>query len=248
MVNGSGLFTNIARGVPLHTLTFATPEDRRSRMLDLFRRLNGTAILSAAIFDLLTCQCDRHADNVFVSDGGITLIDNDQMLGTSWRRCAADSIFLPTTQKHEINVHGFFWTMRSRFPDARPKGYPNPQLMFDYRCHVEGGELGTRYPPQVSQCLRRLAGMDVLQVSDHYGFNAKEAGMLKMRAHDMLARGFEWTLEHGQPLNPPSLRYKPQPPCCSMTHVRKDVFVCDTPWEPTLDNGTKLEWRRPPGR
>lgn len=45
------------------------------------------------MFDLLTAQCDRHAENVFVDEGGrLTLIDNDQMLGDSWRTCGVDSI------------------------------------------------------------------------------------------------------------------------------------------------------------
>jgi hypothetical protein len=33
----------------------------------------------AAIFDLLTSQCDRHAQNIFIAeDGGIKLIDNER--------------------------------------------------------------------------------------------------------------------------------------------------------------------------
>lgn len=55
--------------------------------------------MQAAIFDLLTSQCDRHAENVFVDNKlRLTLIDNDQMMGESWRKCGVDSIFLPTTQ------------------------------------------------------------------------------------------------------------------------------------------------------
>jgi hypothetical protein len=35
-----------------------------------------------AVWDLLTAQCDRHAENVFIDvDGNIQLIDNDKALG-----------------------------------------------------------------------------------------------------------------------------------------------------------------------
>ena len=45
----------------------------------LFNTINRTQALLGAVFDLLTCQCDRHPENVVLSDagGGISLIDND---------------------------------------------------------------------------------------------------------------------------------------------------------------------------
>ena len=75
--------------------------------LDLAAPCYLPACLQAAIFDLLTSQCDRHAENVFLlaaphgaadASPRMTLIDNDQMLGEAWRPCGVDSIFLPTTQ------------------------------------------------------------------------------------------------------------------------------------------------------
>ena len=48
----------------------------------------------AAVFDLMTGQCDRHPNNVIVSNTTFALIDNDQSLGYG-RECMYDSIFLP---------------------------------------------------------------------------------------------------------------------------------------------------------
>jgi hypothetical protein len=36
----------------------------------LNNRLNGTRVVRGAIFDLLTSQCDRHAQNVFLQVSG----------------------------------------------------------------------------------------------------------------------------------------------------------------------------------
>ncbi len=61
----------------------------------------------AAMFDLLTSQCDRHAQNIFVTESGqLALIDNESSLGVWRRTCAFDSILLPTTQKQEISRLG----------------------------------------------------------------------------------------------------------------------------------------------
>lgn len=35
---------------------------------------------------------------------------------------------------------------------------------------------------------------------------------------DLLERGFEWTLLWGTPTNPPPMRYKLAPKCCSMAY------------------------------
>ena len=38
----------------------------------------------------------------------------------------------------------------------------------DYRCYVEGGKLGTKYPPQMKQCMQRMVEMTVPQLQSHY--------------------------------------------------------------------------------
>ena len=48
-------------------------------------------------------QCDRHAQNVFVDEGGqMKLIDNEVALQDAWKDCGVDSILVPTTQKYNI--------------------------------------------------------------------------------------------------------------------------------------------------
>lgn len=60
-------------------------------------------MVRAALLDLLTSQCDRHAQNVFIDDKGqLTLIDNQQGMKFNWHKCGSDSIFLPGTQKNEV--------------------------------------------------------------------------------------------------------------------------------------------------
>ena len=46
----------------------------------------------------------------------------------------------------------------------------DPQLLFDYRCYLPGGRehMGTEYPPEIQQCLKRIAGMTVKEVQKHY--------------------------------------------------------------------------------
>ena len=46
-----------------------------------------------------------------------------------------------------------------------------------------------------------------MQVQEHYGVAQRKAALvLRRRSHDMLTKGFEWTLEHGSPQNAP--KYK----------------------------------------
>lgn len=50
--------------------------------------------------DLLTAQCDRHAENIFVDQhGGLQFIDNDRALGVV-THCGADSVLLPGGRYH----------------------------------------------------------------------------------------------------------------------------------------------------
>lgn len=63
----------------------------------------------AAIFDLLTSQNDRHAQNLFINpDGTLSLIDNERAFYEN-QHFAIDSILLPTTKKYTINVMENSW-------------------------------------------------------------------------------------------------------------------------------------------
>jgi hypothetical protein len=125
----------------------------------------------AAIWDLLTMQCDRHGQNVYIDEfGHLTLIDLDQSFGDGWRICGSDSIFLPTTQKHAITFLGYSYVMKQ--PPKDPSEYPSTsaalESAFDYRCHAPGGVIGFNYPPKVEKCLRKISQMTYRQVHLFY--------------------------------------------------------------------------------
>lgn len=89
----------------------------------------------AAIFDLLTSQCDRNAGNVFVSkDGHISLIDNTDGLGKG-RSCSGlhtlSSLFLPSTAEHTYLAVGKGYA-KSGVESLRLTN-PDPLVMMDYR-------------------------------------------------------------------------------------------------------------------
>ena len=125
-------------------------------------RLSSAEVTLAAIWDLLTMQCDRHGQNVHVdASGHLTLIDLDQAFGDAWRVCGADSIFLPTTQKHAIQNLGYWYVMKFK---EEPQSTVGLQHRLDYRCHVERGAIGTDYPAPVARCLRAIDTMSPDQV------------------------------------------------------------------------------------
>jgi hypothetical protein len=66
--------------------------------------------------------------------------------------------------------------------------HADPQLLLDYRCWVEGGEVGKNYPPKMKQCLARIAGMTHTEVEREYGMpNNKTAFNLWQRAKGVYA-------------------------------------------------------------
>jgi hypothetical protein len=69
------------------------------------------------------------------------------------------------------------------------KANKNPMLLLDYRCYVEGGEVGTRYAPRLRECLANLSAMTPQEVKSHYGFPKINAGkILNKRAKGALRR------------------------------------------------------------
>ena len=62
-----------------------------------------------------------------------------------------------------------------------------------------------------------------LQVQGAFGLGKHyKAARLQRRASDMLERGFEWTLLHGEPQNPNAHRYPLMPPCCKFEVTGRD--------------------------
>ena len=59
-----------------------SPPMKPELMLDIFHNINRTEIKLAALFDVLTSQCDRHQQNIFITkDRQMRVIDNDQVGG-----------------------------------------------------------------------------------------------------------------------------------------------------------------------
>jgi len=242
-IHWHGLAMEEARGITLHALNWG----RHWRLaIDLLQeRLNRTAVAAAALWDVLTAQCDRHAENVFIDDAGdIQVIDNDKALGVI-AKCGYDSMFVPGTRYHSIMRVGFWGQHADKYRSYRKvaefcHGPIDPRVVMDYRCAVDGsasdgGVMGTAYPPSMERCMRRIAGMSgPEEVMDAYGLsNPLRASILHNRSKDLIERGFEWTLEHGLPTNGPRVATYPQTACCNLM-VWKRMITCDKCWSPLL--------------
>ncbi|EFJ50201.1 hypothetical protein VOLCADRAFT_89086 [Volvox carteri f. nagariensis] len=163
-----GLWMEYVEGVSLENVLFKGVPKRLplETIADLFNnRLNTTRVIRAAIFDLLTSQCDRHAQNLLIQeDGNFKLIDNESCLQHMWRNCAFDSVLVPTTQKQEIVRLANHYVLKLPTVtggNAIPHAFADPRLLFDYRCYLPDGreQMGTKYPPQIGTCLKRVASM-----------------------------------------------------------------------------------------
>jgi len=245
------LWMEQAEGISLENLVrLGDPMMHPNEFLEIMHdRLNKTRIVHAAMFDLLTSQCDRHAQNIFIAeDGGIMLIDNERAFyENKW--CAIDSILLPTTKKFTINVMENSWVHKFKdWGDKEPKCWANVPLLLDYRCYVDGGELGTNYPPKLNRCLRKIRSLGVEDLQLEYGLPDMTATLaLRNRSVDMLEHGFEHALTLGYPRNPNPWRYRFAPPCCKIKHT--DTYRCAHDWQPDVgvpwgDPVSGGEWKR----
>jgi len=232
-----GLWMERAPGLSLNQLAYLGRRDLvETLILKLLQEnLNTSLVIQAAIYDLLFAQCDRHAQNVFIDESGkIKLIDNLQTLRYNWEHCAQDSIFLPGTQKSEIVRYG--GNSVSKRLNAKRRRAVNPLVLLDYRCYAPKGKIGVAYPPQVTQCLRKLSALSPVEMRDKYGFtDTYIAEHLVTRAADMLSRGFEWTLKRGKPKNRSPLRFKWQQPCCKLRYNKKTGLECAHAWNVTAE-------------
>ncbi|GLI62170.1 hypothetical protein VaNZ11_004750 [Volvox africanus] len=231
-----GLWADIADGVSVQNIQEAgKPPLRPDLMLSLFStRINHHELVQGAIFDLLFSQCDRHQQNIFLTETGkFWLIDNDQVYATAWRKCGIDSLLVPTTQKFMINHLGFFYVLK--YPHANPPRAPvkflSPMLLLDYRCHVPGGSIGKNFTTELNECLTHISSLSAEVIQEQYGYPVlRMADAVRNRSRDLINNGYEWTLLYGQPTNQPMHRYKIAPKCCAM-HWNSSVhnYECDTP-------------------
>ncbi|KAG2495164.1 hypothetical protein HYH03_006771 [Edaphochlamys debaryana] len=235
-INWLGLWADIADGVSVQNLQEAgKPQLKPETLIEVFSKtINHHELIQGAIFDLLFSQCDRHQQNIFLTETGkFWLIDNDQVYATAWRRCGIDSLLAPTTQKFMINHLGFFYVLK--YPQKNPPrggaSFLTPLLLMDYRCHVEGGAIGTNFTPELKECLSHIAGMTSKDIHEQYGYPAlRMADAVRNRSRDLLAHGYEWSLLYSQPTNQAMHRYKIAPKCCQMSYnhsIRN--YICETP-------------------
>ncbi|KFM24877.1 hypothetical protein F751_1756 [Auxenochlorella protothecoides] len=231
------LLSDRAKGIPLQLLqgSWHWPA---YQLQDIWRRIPSEHVVQAAIFDLLVGHCDRHPDNVFVTDDGrMTLIDNDQIQGNI-PGCLYESFFLPRCTKHEILINGFGWATQRHFqknvlPDVRP----SPLAFFDYRCHAAGGAVGTAFPGALPTCLAKLGGKDGLRNALDLGFSRRHAEHLAARAALLVEQGLEGAIASLAEARPAADRIPLQPACCA---VNSQGF-CATEFRPDLGNGTLRE-------
>eukprot|EP00798_Chlamydomonas_sp_ICE-L_P023697 gene23697-9238_t len=198
-------------------------------------KLNKTQVAEVALMDLLTSQCYRHPQNVFVNEqGNIKVIDNLQALQYTWARCGVDSIFLPGTRRKEIVTFGNLQV--NKVPKADVNAFRekvDPMVLLDYRCYVDGGEIGINYPPMLTKCLTKLASMSAEEVTQEYKF-------------PMLRNG---QALYGQPTNEDPRRYSWHPPCCSLNVSKRGFPRCGHEWNVTAefpigDPYTGKDWNR----
>ncbi len=49
---------------------------------------------------------------------------------------------------------------------------------------------------------------------------------------DLVSKGYEWTLLHGEPHNPGANTYMVPKPCCKMSVTKLKQFQCEAEWDP----------------
>ena len=242
--NGDVLFMEHAKGVSLERFTRGKPDfiagkdgneikppDAIRVVHDTINAVDSLKVIRAALLDFLTGQCDRHAQNVFITeDGDFKFIDNDQALGVGWRKCVANSVFVPGSDKFSIARWGN--------PHVNGNGAPNVdmnlQVLLDYRCHVPDGTIGGNFPHKFRQCVDWLSTANVSGTQQRFGFPTEEgAEFVIQRAVSLTQRGFEKALQKAQleskkstdDVNTSDKAHRvflwPEP-CCELSETRKE--------------------------
>eukprot|EP00854_Cymbomonas_tetramitiformis_P009204 gene9204-10908_t len=166
-VDQLGIFTSAAPGVSMSNLAFS---GKTLTARTALKNVNSSLIREAAIYDLLFCCADRHAQNIFIDEEhNIKLIDNDQMLGGSQKgraaagSCTPSSLFLP------MNMES--WRVNKATSGVHH---------LDYRCHLAEGESDITLPDSVRTCVSKLSEMSVEGIIKNYDISKpKAAEMLK---------------------------------------------------------------------
>uniref|UniRef100_A0A7S3FI31 Uncharacterized protein n=1 Tax=Haptolina ericina TaxID=156174 RepID=A0A7S3FI31_9EUKA len=153
----------------------------------------GTSILTAAVIDVLINSNDRSVENIFISDGGeVMVIDTED--GSLEYHGPPNSAMIPGTPQYEGARRAYLGG------DAWVGG-------LDYRCHTRDGKLGNQFPPQLRECLVRVADRSAFSPQS-LGHNDSSAfrqrccqrsvcvpEQLPLRARELLVDGMEAVLE-----------------------------------------------------
>eukprot|EP00798_Chlamydomonas_sp_ICE-L_P022695 gene22695-29850_t len=95
-----------ARGITLAAIYEARAGNLMVNILK--DKLNGTQVLMGSMMDLLTAQCDRHSENIFIDERGqLQFIDSDKSLGVI-HKCGYDTMLIPGTRYHTV-MRLAFW-------------------------------------------------------------------------------------------------------------------------------------------
>ncbi|GIL58746.1 hypothetical protein Vafri_13749 [Volvox africanus] len=235
-----GLWMEEAPGITLHGL-FVTRGAERAMFDLLTNKINMTQVVQQTVLDLLTAQCDRHSENVFITpSGALTFIDNDRALGVV-TRCGSDSMLLPGNRYHTQLRLGY-WGPTMTFYETHGSnpgfctGPIDMRVVIDYRCYVPDGRIDRNYYPEMRSCMKALARHAVADIMHRYGFTSrKPAEILKRRSRDMLLMGFEAALETSPPRSAPRYMFQQQPPCCNIVMDIKGTPMCATCWKPIIE-------------
>ncbi|GMH39567.1 hypothetical protein BSKO_07465 [Bryopsis sp. KO-2023] len=209
-INWDGMWFDLAKGVSVELFLRKNPA---AVGIELLRKANSTQVTNIALFDLLTSQCDRHSQNIFIDGSGqLTLIDNDNCLSSKKYKCGVDSMLLPTTEEYAIHQVGYGYVLKHT---TKPRKQPALQTMLDYRCHAPGGKIGKKYPPRLKRCMENISSMTLEEITTTYGLqDFEQAEALQSRSKAMLERGFEWALEFSPPYKPSTRAFQWYKPCC----------------------------------
>lgn len=177
-------------------------------------------------------------------NGSIVLIDNGDALGRKGKCHAGtslSSLFIPGTGHYAYNRYGRQY-LELGLPFLK-WWYPGRSVMLDYRCHAPGGVIGKAYPPSVQQCLKRFSQLSESSLTHSLGLpNIETGAYLKQRASDMLDKGFEWTVQYGEPRNSKENEFYIEKPCCRMKSRGRGILNFPQKYDCVGEIGISSSW------
>jgi hypothetical protein len=183
---------------------------RKTKALDWFR---------AALFDTLTLQGDRHAEQVLITaEGAVRFID------TAHRAfnvpAGLNTVFSPGSYFYQRNSVGWEYLKNRSLPKIL---HHSPQLSWDFRCTQRDGV----HLRAFNECRDRLVKMSTRAIADLYFGNPTlimKAQALKRQARRLASGGLEHALRvtrhsNDSGLVPTPMGFPWQPPRCDVQFI-----------------------------